>query len=978
MSFTFFILFSGSLATLLCISGCKNLAGDKQTVNTTEQIWTDMCPPPLSLMQDGVFLSEKIGLMTGEKTWRTEDGGKTWKEAFPNGFWCFAFADAEVGYACGGAWANAPGLVYKTTDGGASWEKIFEGPIGLTSIAVSGNNIVAGSPWRSGSIWRSADSGATWSEISGAGGDIHSIISTGRDSFLALNLTGSLCRSTDGGGTWKEIAKFAKKVHTGRLAIASDGSMLVSGVNSSALMRSTDDGISFQKVDNAPDGITALMSGPNGWVTAGTESNGLWESYDNGLSWKQVYQTSNAINAITQVNKISWAIGGKFGRYGFWPVTVLLRKGIQAQVETGIIPVNYEMPFDGFSTIVIEDGDRNRVRNLFNNQPTKSGKNTSFWDARDEWGDVVPLGNYRWRGLAHKGVHANYQFHFNSPGNPPWRTSDGAGAWGADHSNPQAAAASGDKVFLGWPYCEAGRRLIAVDAVSGRKLWEQGLRLTLGNHYGGNATALAADKEFVYAALETPEAGIGFCRLAIDTGKEVQFKRVEEGKIVNEIDHVCEPKPGSRPAPAVTERPNTPDNFDASSAGSSLRGCAVDSAYLYVSSYWNGNIYVCDKSTAANIKTISVPEVAGIASPADGHLLAISAGAVVKIDTASDKIEPFISSNQLTAPLGIAIGPSGNIYVSERGSAMRVSVFSPDGKKIGTVGKNGGRPFSGAYDQKGMLMPWGMAVDNAGRLWVAEQDFCPRRISVWSADWNFDREYIGASTYAATGGAINPDDPTMSIDTGTIFKLNWEKGNYKPVYSLPRMGEAKGAIFGWPYPATSFKPHAKTRFLKFEGRQFLLYEESPMTVFELVNGKWLARAALGSAYGMIANVCRRQGDWDFDISVIPGADKTYFITKWPPPRELKDFAFIWVDQNGDGLCQANEFEVSPEIKGVWMGLHMMFGDDLSAQLGLMQIKPSGWSACGSPLYRMADLKLSVQEPNEHPGGKDTWIRTLGG
>lgn len=946
-------------------------AADGQVANET---WADMCPPPLSLMQDGVFLTEKIGIMTGEKTWRTEDGGKTWKEAFPTGFWCLAFADAKVGYACTGSWGSAPGLVYKTTDGGASWEKIFEGPIGLTSIAVSGNNIVAGSPWRGNSIWRSADAGATWAEISGAGGDIHSIISTGKDSFLSLNLPGSLYRSTDGGATWKELAKFAKRAHSGRLTVASDGSILVSGANSSALLRSSDDGVTFQKVDQAPDGITALISGKNGLITAGTEKNGLWESRDNGLSWTKVYETSNAINAITHVNKISWAIGGKFGKYGFWPVTVLLQKGIQNQVETGIVPIEYEMPFDGFSSLVIEDSDGNRVRNLFNNQPRKRGKNTGFWDARDEWGDVVPAGKYSWRGLAHKGVHANYQFHFNSPGNPPWRTSDGTGAWGSDHSNPQAAASSGDKVFLGWPYCEAGRRLIAVDAASGRKLWEQGLRLTLGNHYGGNATALAADKEFVYAALETQEAGIGFCRLAIDTGKEVKFERVEEGKTVNEVDHVCEPEPGSRPASAVTNRKNTADNWDSSTVGSSLRGCAVDSANLYISSYLNGKIYVCNKATAANLKTISVPEVAGIASYADGRLLAISAGGVVKIDTIADKIEPLIPRSQLTAPLGIAISPSGNIYISERGSAMRVSVFSSAGKRIGTIGKDGGRPVSGVYDQKGMLLPWGLAVDNTGRIWVAEQDFSPRRISVWRANGEFDREFIGPSTYASTGGAINPDDPTMAIDTGTIFKLNWEKGTYQPVYSLPRMGEAKGAIFGWPHPGTSFKPHAKTRFLKFEGRQFLLYEEPPMVVFELVKGKWLTRAALGSAYGMIG-LCRWQKDWDFDISVIPGSDKTWFNSKWPPP--LKDFAFIWVDQNGDGLCQTNEFEVSPEVKGVWRGLHMMFGNDLSAQLGTMQIKPSGWSACGSPLYQMADLKLSIQEPKDHPGGKDTWIRTPG-
>ena len=172
-------LLSVCALALLCVSSCNNdgkakegLSEGKAAADSSSQIWTDMCPPPLSLMQDGVFLSEKVGIMTGERTWRTEDGGRTWKEAFPIGFWCLAFADDKVGYASGGAWGNSPGLVYKTKDGGASWEKVFEGPLGLLSIAVSGDNVVAGTTWRGNSLWRSSDAGATWTEISGVGGDM--------------------------------------------------------------------------------------------------------------------------------------------------------------------------------------------------------------------------------------------------------------------------------------------------------------------------------------------------------------------------------------------------------------------------------------------------------------------------------------------------------------------------------------------------------------------------------------------------------------------------------------------------------------------------------------------------------------------------------------------------------------------------------------------------------------------------------------
>ena len=42
--------------------------------------WVDLVPPTFGLMQDGIFLSPRIGLMTGDKTWRTSDGGRTWVE----------------------------------------------------------------------------------------------------------------------------------------------------------------------------------------------------------------------------------------------------------------------------------------------------------------------------------------------------------------------------------------------------------------------------------------------------------------------------------------------------------------------------------------------------------------------------------------------------------------------------------------------------------------------------------------------------------------------------------------------------------------------------------------------------------------------------------------------------------------------------------------------------------------------------------
>ncbi len=56
----------------------------------------------------------------------------------------------------------------------------------------------------------------------------------------------------------------------------------------------------------------------------------------------------------------------------------------------------------------------------------------------------------------------------HNSGNPSYFTEDDTGAWGADHGYPSAALAVGERMFLGWNYCEVGRGLIETD-LQGRK-----------------------------------------------------------------------------------------------------------------------------------------------------------------------------------------------------------------------------------------------------------------------------------------------------------------------------------------------------------------------------------------------------------------------------------------------------------------------------------------------------------------------------
>ena len=93
------------------------------------------------------------------------------------------------------------------------------------------------------------------------------------------------------------------------------------------------------------------------------------------------------------------------------------------QKTTGPVKLAYAMPFDGYATLVIEDEQGLRVRNLIGMAPRGKGEQTDYWDFKGEDGRLVSPGKYRWRGLLHNGIDPTYGFTFGTP-NPQ-------GAWDA-------------------------------------------------------------------------------------------------------------------------------------------------------------------------------------------------------------------------------------------------------------------------------------------------------------------------------------------------------------------------------------------------------------------------------------------------------------------------------------------------------------------------------------------------------------------
>jgi hypothetical protein len=333
--------------------------------------------------------------------------------------------------------------------------------------------------------------------------------------------------------------------------------------------------------------------------------------------------------------------------------------------------------------------------------------------------------------------------------------------------------------------------------------------------------------------------------------------------------------------------------------------------------------------------------------------------------------EALIVAN-LEDPHGLTLDAQGNIFISDHGASQQVKVFAAHGKLTRLIGK-AGPPKAGPYDPLHMNHPAGLAVDANGRLWVAENDYLPKRVSIWNDDGTLWRAFYGPAKYGG-GGTLDPQDATRFYyaDEGRgamEFKLDWEKGDSLLTRVFYRRGA--GTL---PLPQRAAAPELA---LYREGRRYFAncYNSNPtsgsgLVVFQDRDGIARPVAALGAAK-----------EWPllqtpaFASRVSAGVD-----------GKRNSPLFLWSDANDDGQVQPEEvtFAAGP-IGGVTVLPDLSI---CAARIGskAMRFEPAGFSQGGTPLYDFAKgetLAEGVQPPGSSGGDQmlvaaDGWAAvTLG-
>lgn len=372
---------------------------------------------------------------------------------------------------------------------------------------------------------------------------------------------------------------------------------------------------------------------------------------------------------------------------------------------------DYVLPHDAYVTLVIEDAAGRRVRNLISDAPRQAGRIAETWDGRDDNGNPVPTGEYRWRGLTHGGISAHWLGSFYSPGSTPWKRhtrpggwnlrASGAGGWLSDHTAPWCLFADDRHVYIGCKTAEAGDAIIQSN-LDGEKIWGT---LWLGL---SGANAMCAERGILHVAGEGHWMG---ARMGVNLFDIVNYRWVPLPKEVKSrhIQH-----------DSALVRENSSDF-------SGIQGMFLTCEDIAV--------VFSDK------RRVSYFDRANGLWKRDEPLKAIEA----RIRRPSAKILH-----------GVATDADGNLYRCDTNRCEQcVKVYAPDGRFLRRIGKPGGRR-EGAYDPLAMGNPVDVAIDARGQVWVCENCFLPKRVSIWTRDGRLVREIVGTPYYGG-GGSIDAE-----------------------------------------------------------------------------------------------------------------------------------------------------------------------------------------------------------------------------
>jgi len=168
------------------------------------QNWGDSTPPVVAYTHAIQYVGTDVWFSCDYgQVLRSRDEGVTWDWDYRAPFWkSIAWSDDQTGWIVAGSSVGTDGYCYRTTDGGSTWGRDRKAPGGSQvtfADAATGWMLWEGS---AASVWRTTDSGASWSRHWIGGAWIDGIVFASAMRGWAHGANGTMRATTDGGLTW--------------------------------------------------------------------------------------------------------------------------------------------------------------------------------------------------------------------------------------------------------------------------------------------------------------------------------------------------------------------------------------------------------------------------------------------------------------------------------------------------------------------------------------------------------------------------------------------------------------------------------------------------------------------------------------------------------------------------------------------------------------------------------------------------------